>query len=115
MGVIFSDQLSIDQFCIDDCTLRVQGFLRSKEKQKLGNKLLIPIVSPVLNAGDTIVIFSRSGNTPPCSDESNKYLRGPQSSPKQCLITLKFISSAPELLFVFREKKASFNSFIDKD
>ena len=29
-------------------------------------------------------------------------LRGSQSFPRQCLITLKFISSAPELLFVFR-------------
>ena len=105
LGVIFSDQLSI---CIDDCTLRAQGFLRNKEEQKLGEKLLISVVSPVVNTGDTIAIFNRSGNTPLCSDESNKYLRGPQSFPKQCLITLKFISSAPELLFVFREKKGIF-------
>ena len=62
-------------------------------------------MSPVLNIGDTIAIFIRSGNTPLCSDKSNKYLRGPQSSPKQCLITLKFISSAPGLLFVFGEKR----------
>ena len=67
-------------------------------------------MSPVLNIGDTIAIFIRSGNTPLCSDKSNKYLRGPQSSPKQCLITLKFISSAPGLLFVFREKKESYLS-----
>ena len=45
-----------------------------------------------------------SENFPLCSDESNKYLRGPQSSPKQCLITLKFFSSALGLLFVFRKK-----------
>ena len=54
---------------------------------------------------DTIAIFMRFGNTPFCSDESNEYLRGPQSSPKQCLITLKFISSAPGILFVFRGKR----------
>ena len=67
--------------------------------------MLISAVSPVLNIGDTIAIFIRSGNTPLCSDKSNKYLRGPQSSPKQCLVTLKFISSAPGLLLVFREKR----------
>ena len=77
--------------------------------------MLISAVSPVLNIGDTIAIFIRSGNNSLCGDKSNKYLRGPQSSPKQCLITLKFISSAPGLLFVFREKKASFNSFNDRD
>ena len=64
--------------------------------------MLISAVSPVLNTGDTIAISIRSGNTT-------------QSSQKRCLITLKFISSAPGLLFVFREKKASFNSFIDRD
>ena len=32
--VIFSDPLSI---CIDDCRLHVQGFLRNKEEQKIGN------------------------------------------------------------------------------
>ena len=77
--------------------------------------MLIPAVSQVLNTGDTIVIFVRSGTTPRCSDESNKYSRGPESFSKQCLIILKFISSAPGLLFVFREKKASFNLFINRD
>ena len=67
--------------------------------------MLLFAVSPALNIGDTIAIFIRSGNTPLCGDKSNEYLRGPQSSPKQCLITLKFISSAPGLLFVFREKR----------
>ena len=67
------------------------------------------------NTGVTIAIFIMSGNTPPPSDESNEYLRGPQSSQKQCLITLKFISSASGLWFVFREKKASFNPFTDRD
>ena len=65
--------------------------------------MLISAVSSVLNTGDIIVIFIRSRSTPLCSDELNKYLRGPQSSPKQSLIVLKFISSAPGLLFVFRE------------
>ena len=64
--------------------------------------MLISAVSLVLNTGNIIEIFSRSGKTPLCSDESNKYLREPQSSTKQCLITLKDISSAPELLLVFR-------------
>ena len=72
--------------------------------------MLISAVLPVLNTGNTIAIIIRPGNTPLCSDKSNKYLRGPQSSPKQCLITLKFISSAPGLLFVFREKKESYLS-----
>ena len=67
--------------------------------------MLISAVSPVLNTGDTIAIFIGSANTPLCNNKSNRYLRGPQSSPKQCLITLKFISSAPGLLFVFREKR----------
>ena len=74
-------------------------------RTEIGRELLISAVSPVLNIGDTIAIFIRSGNTPLCSDKSNKYLRGPQSSPKQCLVTLKFISSAPGLLLVFREKR----------
>ena len=52
-----------------------------------------------------MAIFIRFGNTSFCSDESNKYLRGPQSSPKQCLITLEFTSSAPGILFVFRGKR----------
>ena len=66
--------------------------------------MLISALSPVLSTSDTMAIFIRSGNTPLCSDESNKYLRGPQNSPKQCLITSKFISLAPELLLVFGEK-----------
>ena len=65
--------------------------------------MLKSAVSPVLNTGDIIVIFIRSRSTPLCSDELNKYLRGPQSSPKQSLIVLKFISSVLRLLFVFRE------------
>ena len=65
-------------------------------------------MSPVLNIGDTIAIFIRSGNNSLCGDKSNKYLRGPQSSPKQCLITLKFISSAPGLFVCFQRKKGIF-------
>ena len=64
---------------------------------------------------DTIAIFIRSRNTPHRSDESHKYLRGSYNSPKQCLIAFKFISSRPELLFVFKEKKEFFKSFFDKD
>ena len=71
------------------------------------------VVSPVLSTSDTIAIFIRSGNTPLCGDESDKYLRGPRYSPKQCLITLKFISSALGLLLVFREKRAFFNQETD--
>ena len=74
------------------------------------------LISAVFSVLNTIAIIIRPGNIPLSNDKSNKYLRGPQSSPKQCLITLKFISSAPGLLFVFREKrKLSFNSFIDRD
>ena len=51
----------------------------------------------------------------PLCSELNEYLRGPQSSLIQCLITLKFIASQPGLSFVFREKNACFNSLIDKD
>ena len=75
----------------------------------------MPAVLPVVNTNDTIAIFIRSGNTPLCSDGSNNYLREPQSSLKRCLNILNFISSAPGLLLVFREKKASFTSFIDRD
>ena len=60
-------------------------------------------------------IFIRPGKNPFWDDKTNKYLRGPQSSPKQCLITLKFISSAPWLFLAFRVKKAFFNWLIDKD
>ena len=34
VGAIFSDQLTI---CVSDCILRVQGFLRNKEEQKLND------------------------------------------------------------------------------
>ena len=89
------------------------------EKQgrtKIGRQLLISAASSILNIGDTIAIFIRSGNIPLCSDKSNKYLRGPQSSPKKCSITLKFISSAPGLLFVFKEKRhLSIRLFIETD
>ena len=66
------------------------------------------MVSPVSNTDDTKAIFIWSQNTSLCSDESNKYIRVRQSSPKQCLITLKFISSVLGLLFVFRDKKGIF-------
>ena len=68
------------------------------EKQgrtEIGREFLIFTVSPVLRTGDTMEIFIRPGKNPFWDDKTNKYLRGPQSSPKQCLITLKFISSAP--------------------
>ena len=71
--------------------------------------MLISALSPVLNTGDTIAIFIRSGNAPLCFDESDKYLRGPQSSPKQCLVTWNFISSAPELLLVQQTAKIKNN------
>ena len=38
----------------------------------------------------------RSRSTILCSDESDKYLRGSKSSPKQCFITLEFMLSAFE-------------------
>ena len=66
--------------CIGDCTLQVEDFLRNVEE------LLISPVPPVLNTGDTTVIFISSRNTPPCDDQLNKCLKRPQSSEKQCLI-----------------------------
>ena len=51
-------------------------------------------------------------NTPVCKDKLKTYLRITLNSPKQFLITLKEISAAPVLLFIFREKKGSFNSFM---
>ena len=38
-----------------------------------------------------------------------------QSTPKHFLIILKLTLSTPDLLFIFSEKNASFNSFIDED
>ena len=75
----------------------------------------MPAVLPVVYTNDTIAIFIRIGNTRLCSDGSSNYLRGPQSSLKQCLNILKPIISPSGLMFVFREKKASFNSFNDRD
>ena len=69
--------------------------------------MLISAVSVVLNIGDTIAIFIRSGNTPLCSDKSNKYLKGPQSSPKQCLITLKRKHSLPHLVSNIKRVQAN--------
>ena len=45
----------------------------------------------------------------------NKCFRGSLISSKHFLTTLKFLSFYPGLLFVFNEKKASFNSFIDSE
>ena len=74
----------------------------------------MPEVLPVGYTNDIIAIFIRIGNTRLCSDGSNNYLRGPQSSLKQYLNILKFILSPSGLFFVFREKKASLNTFIDR-
>ena len=50
------------------------------------------------------MIFIRSENTLVCSNESNEYLKGPQSSPKQYLIVSKFISLETGLLFNLRKR-----------
>ena len=71
--------------------------------------MVISSVSPVLNTCDIIVILMGYAYTPACCDESNKYLKRPQSSPKECLIALKFISSAPGLLFVFRKRRCVYS------
>ena len=65
-----------------------------------------------MNTGVTFPIFRESGNIPFYKDKSKTYLRISFNSPKQFLITLRDISSAPVLLFIFREKKAFFNSFM---
>ena len=68
----------------------------------------MPAVLPVVYTNDTIAIFIWIGNTRLCSDRSNNYLRGPQSSLKLYLNILKFFLSPSGLLFVFREKKGIF-------
>ena len=65
-----------------------------------------------MNTGVTFANFRGSLNTPVCKDKLKTYLRITLNSPKQFLITLKEISAAPVLLFIFREKKGSFNSFM---
>ena len=65
---------------------------------------------PALNNGVTFAIFKSLGNIPFLKDKLNKYCKGSQSSPKHFLVTLKLISLCPGNLFVFIEKKASFNS-----
>ena len=65
-----------------------------------------------MNTGVNFAIFRGSGNIPVCMDKLKTYLSILRNSLKQFLITLKDISSAPVLLFIFREKKTSFNSFM---
>ena len=65
---------------------------------------------PALNIGVTFASFKSFGNIPFSKDKLNRYCKGSQSSPKQLLVTMKLISSCPGHLFVFIEKKASFNS-----
>ena len=81
-------------------------------RTEIGRKLLISLRSPVLKTGVTFVIFRGSGNIPVCKDKSKAYLSISLNCPKQLLITLEDISSAPVLLFIFREKKAPLNSFM---
>ena len=64
--------------------------------------------SPFLKSGITLAIFNFTGKIPKC-------FRGSLISPNHYLTTLKFMSSYPGLSFVFNEKKASFNSFIDSE
>ena len=56
--------------------------------------------------------LQRSGIIPVCKDKSKTYFGISSNSPKQFLITITDISSAPVLFFIFREKKASFISFV---
>ena len=78
MGIIFPGQYLYRGLYITRSTI-----FEEQRRTEIGRQLLIFAVSPLLNTGDTIAIFIRSENTPLCSDESNKYLRGPQSSPNQ--------------------------------
>ena len=78
----------------------------------------MPAVLPVVYTNDAIAIFIWIGNTRLCSDGSNNYLRGPQSSLKQCLniSMFKYILSPSGLLFVFREKRhLSIHLLIESD
>ena len=68
--------------------------------------------SPFLKNDVSSVFFLFSGKTPFSSDKLNKCFRGSLIIPKHLLTTLKFILLYPGMLFVFNEKKASFNSFI---
>ena len=65
---------------------------------------------PALNIGVPFAVFKSFVNIPFLKDKLNRYCRGSQSSQKQLLVTLKLISSCPGHVFVFNEKKASFNS-----
>ena len=68
-----------------------------------------------MKVGVTLRNFIFSGKIPFYSDRLNKYFRGSLISPKHFLKTLTFILSYPGFLFVFNEKKASFNLFIDNE
>ena len=65
-----------------------------------------------MSTGVTFAIFRGSGIIPVCKDKSKTYFGISSNSPKQFLITITDISSAPVLFFIFREKKASFSSFV---
>ena len=69
----------------------------------------------VLKIGVTLAIFTFSGKISFSSDILNKCFQDSLISPKYFLTTWRFILSYPRLLSVFNEKKASFNSFIDRE
>ena len=68
-------------------------------------ELLSKAVYTVINFG----IFKSCRNIFFSKDQLNRYCKDSQSSPKRLLITLKLISSCPEHLFVFTQKKVFFN------
>ena len=70
----------------------------------------IALLLSTLNIDVTFVTFKSPENILFPKDKLNRYCKGSQSSPKQLLISLKLISSCPGHLFVFAEKKVSFNS-----
>ena len=84
--------------------------LEKQGSTDIGLQLLSFVLLAALNIGVTFAIFKLSGNILFSKDKLNRYCKGSQSPPKQLLVTLKLISSCPEHLFVFIEKKSSFNS-----
>ena len=65
-----------------------------------------------MNTGVTFAIFRGSRNIPVCRNKSKTYPRISLNSTKQILIKLKDILLALILLFIYKEKKTSFNWFI---
>ena len=56
-----------------------------------------------------LLLIKNLGLFPVCNEKLNIIFKIPFNSQKQFLVTLNVFFSAPELLFVFREKNSYFN------